>query len=101
MTPDAAERSRPTPSCPRWCLNDRTRNGNEEDAWRRSTNPLITSARRSEGDVLNTPDPRRWRSLALLSGAFFMVILDATIVLVALPAIQADIGFSEQCLRGC
>jgi EmrB/QacA subfamily drug resistance transporter len=49
--------------------------------------------------VLNTPDPRRWWALALLCGAFFMVILDATIVLVALPSIQADIGFSEQGLQ--
>jgi EmrB/QacA subfamily drug resistance transporter len=44
-------------------------------------------------------DPGRWRALALLCGAFFMVILDATIVLVALPSIQADIGFSEQGLQ--
>jgi EmrB/QacA subfamily drug resistance transporter len=44
-------------------------------------------------------DPRRWWALALLCGAFFMVILDATIVLVALPSIQADLGFSEQGLQ--
>jgi hypothetical protein len=62
-------------------------------------NPLTTSAPRSGGDVLSTPDPRRWWALALLCGAFFMVILDATIVLVALPSIQADLGFSEQGLQ--
>ena len=62
-------------------------------------NPLITSAPRGGGDVLNTPDPRRWWALALLCGAFFMVILDATIVLVALPSIGADLGFSEQGLQ--
>ena len=45
------------------------------------------------------PDPRRWWALALLCGAFFMVVLDATVVLVALPSIQADIGFSEQGLQ--
>jgi EmrB/QacA subfamily drug resistance transporter len=45
------------------------------------------------------PDPRRWWALALLCGAFFMVVLDATIVLVALPSIQADLGFSEHGLQ--
>jgi EmrB/QacA subfamily drug resistance transporter len=39
-------------------------------------------------------DPRRWKALALLCTAFFMVILDSAIVLVALPSIDADVGFS-------
>src|SRR5262245_17312600 len=47
----------------------------------------------------NTPDPRRWWALALLCGAFFMVILDAAIVVVALPSIEADLGFSAQGLQ--
>ena len=47
----------------------------------------------------DVPDPRRWWALALLCGAFLMVLLDGTIVLVALPSIQADIGFSEQGLQ--
>src|SRR5262245_45049684 len=51
------------------------------------------------GMLHNTPDPRRWWALALLCGAFFMVILDGTIVLVALPSIGADLGFSEQRLQ--
>jgi EmrB/QacA subfamily drug resistance transporter len=45
------------------------------------------------------PDPRRWWALALLCGAFLMVILDAAIVIVALPSIEADLGFSEQGLQ--
>jgi EmrB/QacA subfamily drug resistance transporter len=45
------------------------------------------------------PDPRRWWALALLCGAFLMVILDAAIVIVALPSIQADLGFTEQGLQ--
>jgi EmrB/QacA subfamily drug resistance transporter len=40
------------------------------------------------------PDPRRWKALALLCTAFFMVILDSAIVLVALPSIDADLAFS-------
>src|SRR3954452_10202585 len=44
-------------------------------------------------------NPRRWWALALLCGAFFMVILDAAIVTVALPSIQEDLGFSTQGLQ--
>jgi EmrB/QacA subfamily drug resistance transporter len=44
-------------------------------------------------------DPRRWWALALLCGAFFMVILDAAIVTVALPSIEEDLGFSAQGLQ--
>src|SRR5215216_931904 len=39
-------------------------------------------------------DPRRWKALALLCVAFFMVILDSSIVVVALPSIDADLAFS-------
>src|SRR6266566_4270098 len=85
----------------RHCDDTLTRIQNDNPGGRMETsgNPLITSAPRSGGDVVNTPDPRRWWALALLCGAFFMVVLDATIVLVALPSIQADIGFSEQGLQ--
>jgi EmrB/QacA subfamily drug resistance transporter len=45
------------------------------------------------------PDPRRWWALALLCGAFFMVILDASIVVVALPSIESELAFSAQGLQ--
>jgi EmrB/QacA subfamily drug resistance transporter len=45
------------------------------------------------------PDRRRWKALALLCGAFFMVILDTAIVVVALPSIQTDLGFSPSDLQ--
>jgi EmrB/QacA subfamily drug resistance transporter len=43
--------------------------------------------------MITQPDPRRWKALALLGTAFFMVILDSTIVYVALPKIQEDLDF--------
>src|ERR671930_103695 len=49
--------------------------------------------------VAPAPDPRRWWALALLCGAFFMVILDAAIVTVALPSIEKDLGFTAQGLQ--
>ena len=41
------------------------------------------------------PDPRRWLVLAVLGSAFFIVILDGTIVYVAVPQIQVSLGFTE------
>ncbi|MFJ9643202.1 MFS transporter [Streptomyces sp. NPDC101206] len=42
------------------------------------------------------PDPRRWWVLAVIGLAQLMVVLDATIVNIALPSIQEDLGFSDQ-----
>jgi EmrB/QacA subfamily drug resistance transporter len=39
-------------------------------------------------------DTRRWWALALLCLAFFMVILDAQIVILGLPSIESDLGMS-------
>ena len=44
------------------------------------------------------PDPRRWQALILLSLAQFMVILDITVVNVALPSIGADLSLDRAAL---
>src|SRR5262249_49580643 len=56
---------------------------------------------RRTGDTMpdTAPDPRRWWALALLCGAFFMVILDAAIVTVALPSIEDKLSFTPQGLQ--
>jgi EmrB/QacA subfamily drug resistance transporter len=43
---------------------------------------------------VTVPDPRRWLVLAVVGAAFFMTILDVSIVNVALPTIGEDLGFS-------
>jgi len=43
----------------------------------------------------NAPDPRRWKALALVCAAFFMTVLDVSIVNVALPTIGVKLHFSE------
>jgi hypothetical protein len=45
------------------------------------------------------PDPRRWRALALVCVAFFMVVLDVSIVNVALPSIASDLKLSPSTLQ--
>jgi EmrB/QacA subfamily drug resistance transporter len=42
-----------------------------------------------------TPDPRRWKALGVLGLIQFMLILDVTVVNVALPRIQHDLGFTR------
>ena len=41
------------------------------------------------------PSDSRWLSLLILCAGFLMIILDTTIVNVALPTIQRDLGFSQ------
>src|ERR1041384_7805773 len=44
----------------------------------------------------DTGSRRRWLILALIGIAQLMVVLDATIVNIALPSAQADLGFSDE-----
>jgi EmrB/QacA subfamily drug resistance transporter len=45
------------------------------------------------------PDPRRWQALALVCAAFFMTVLDVSIVNVALPSIGRSLHFSQTGLQ--
>src|SRR6195952_5547272 len=43
----------------------------------------------------STSDRSRWTALVVLCVGMLMIVLDATIVNVALPKIQTDLGFSQ------
>jgi EmrB/QacA subfamily drug resistance transporter len=49
--------------------------------------------------MTGTPDPRRWQALTLVCVAFFMTILDVSIVNVALPSIKTSLGVSDTSLQ--
>lgn len=44
---------------------------------------------------MSTANPRRWWALFVLATAQFMVIMDTSIIGVALPEMQKDLGFSQ------
>lgn len=54
----------------------------------------------STTEVVKAPpaDPRRWRILGLLAVAQFMLILDVTVVAIALPHIGDDLGLTRETL---
>src|SRR5882672_12174230 len=45
------------------------------------------------------PDPNRWKALAIVCAAFFMTVLDVSIVNVALPSIGKSLHFSQANLQ--
>jgi EmrB/QacA subfamily drug resistance transporter len=47
---------------------------------------------------MSSANPRRWSALAVIALAQFMVIMDTSIIGVALPEIQADVGFTPDSL---
>ncbi|HLS14857.1 MAG TPA: MFS transporter [Beutenbergiaceae bacterium] len=53
--------------------------------------------RQEDGD--ETPDPARWRILAVLLVAIFMSLVGVSIINVVLPSIQAGLGASESDLQ--
>ncbi len=53
--------------------------------------PVVTSTARTTA----AGDRHRWTALTVLCAGVLMIILDATVVNVALPAIQKDLGFTQ------
>src|SRR5688500_10359022 len=51
--------------------------------------------REGEVDVSETAERSRWVALVVLCTGMLMIILDQTIVNVALPSIQRDLGFTQ------
>lgn len=47
-------------------------------------------------DRIDSPHPLRWRILALLGTAQLMLILDITVVAIALPHIEIDLDLSRE-----
>ncbi len=45
------------------------------------------------------PDPKRWKALALLGFANFIVIMDSAVIQVALPSIKETLGYTEANLQ--
>ncbi|MGW7402668.1 MFS transporter [Streptomyces sp. NPDC054833] len=58
----------------------------------------LTDSTHARAEAMEAPpaaSPKRWWILAIISVAQLMVVLDATIVNIALPSAQADLGFSD------
>jgi MFS family permease len=49
--------------------------------------------------LMATQQPRRWKALAVLSLAQFLIIMDTSVIGVALPTIQQQFGFSQSDLQ--
>ena len=57
-----------------------------------TSSPDTGATARSE---VTEPDPKRWLALAVIAATQLMVVLDASIVNIALPSAQADLGISD------
>lgn len=53
------------------------------------------SAAAAVPSATTTPDPNRWRALLVIAIAQLMVVLDGSIVNIALPSMQADLGITD------
>ena len=55
----------------------------------------MTDPHRTDAMTSAPPDPRRWRILAMLGIAQLMLIVDVTVVAIALPDMGADLGLDR------
>jgi len=58
-----------------------------------------TISKNKQEPIIATQDPRRWKALAVLSLAQFLIIMDTSIIGVALPAIQQQFSFTQSELQ--
>jgi EmrB/QacA subfamily drug resistance transporter len=56
---------------------------------------MSETASKAPGAVENTGDANRWKALVFIALAQLLVVLDATIVNIALPSAQSDLGISD------
>ncbi|MFJ4684012.1 MFS transporter [Streptomyces sp. NPDC088789] len=54
-----------------------------------------TASKAAGTSAVPDPDPGRWKALVFIALAQLMVVLDATIVNIALPSAQEDLGISD------
>jgi EmrB/QacA subfamily drug resistance transporter len=54
----------------------------------------VTHSSSSSPQLTDEPYPRRWLALAVIAVTVLMIVLDATIVNIALPAVAADLGIT-------
>ena len=60
------------------------------------TDPVApTGESLADADRSAAPDPKRWLALGVIAVAQLMIILDASIVNIALPSAQEDLGISD------
>ncbi|MFF8771992.1 MFS transporter [Kitasatospora sp. NPDC015120] len=58
--------------------------------------PDLTAASAAPAAPPAAPSPRRWTALGLIALAQFMVIMDTSIIGVALPEMQSALGFTQE-----
>ncbi len=62
------------------------------------SDPILPPEQRTAPDIEGVDDqadPKRWLALCIIGLAQLMIILDASIVNIALPSAQKDLGISD------